>query len=66
MLGTALVMPGIGSDAMRLHLDAINTVIRPGAHAVLERNPAGCIGKEAGCGCRTISSCNRCLAIHPN
>ncbi len=40
-VGSALVMPWVGSEAMSLHLDAPSKVVSPGAHAVLVRAGAG-------------------------
>ena len=34
-VGSVLVMPWVGSEAMSLHLDALSKVVSPGAHAVL-------------------------------
>ena len=40
-VGSALVMPWVGSQAMSLHLDALGKVVSPGAHAVLVCDGAG-------------------------
>lgn len=40
-VGSALVMPWVGSEAMSLHLDALSKVVSPGAHAVLVCDGAG-------------------------
>ena len=40
-VGSALVMPWVGAEAMSLHLDAISQAVSPGAHAVLVCDRAG-------------------------
>ena len=40
-VGSALVVPWVGAEAMSLHLDALSKVVSPGAHAVLICDQAG-------------------------
>ncbi len=40
-VGSALVMPWIGAEAMGLHLKAVSQMVTPGAHAVLVCDGAG-------------------------
>ena len=40
-VGSALVMPWVGSEAMSLHLDALGSVVSPGAHAIVVCDGAG-------------------------
>jgi hypothetical protein len=40
-VGSALVMPWVGSEAMSLHLEALSKVVSPGSHAVLVCDGAG-------------------------
>ncbi len=40
-MGAALVMPGVNSEAMALHLEEVSTQVAPGAHAMLVCDGAG-------------------------